>query len=325
MILILADAFDAHADSVERHLKELGTRHFRLNLDVDSLRFSHIHFNGSTWRIEQNGCRVDSGEISCVWPRALTVTLNLEQRNIKEENSFHLWRSEWNRCLYGMYSYLNDVFWMNSISKSSLSDNKFNQMRSARRHGFMIPDFISSNCPGELRDFARKYGEVALKFMSQEIYRGEDGVYSGIYVNRLTEKDLDAFGDVEENPVTLQRYINKSYEVRYTYVDGVHMVCRIDSQKSSRASVDWRRYDIANTPHSVINPPEEIKLKVKGFMESVGLTYGALDFIVDQRGGWWYLEVNSAGQWLWIEDLVALPISATIARSLANRAKGEIE
>jgi hypothetical protein len=37
---------------------------------------------------------------------------------------------------------------------------------------------------------------------------------------------------------------------------------------------------------------------------------------VTPSGEWYFLEVNSMGQWLWIEDLTGLPITATLADSL---------
>jgi glutathione synthase/RimK-type ligase-like ATP-grasp enzyme len=324
MILILADSFDAHADVVEQHLKASSAVYFRLNLDVHSLQKSHLHFDGEHWRLEQDGSTVISALIQCVWPRRLTVSLSLEQQTTIESSAFRLWRSEWNRSLYGFYSSLRDTNWMNGIAQSSLAENKFFQMQKAKQHGFCVPDTISSNYKNELISFAERHKFVAVKFMSQDIYLMEDGSYSGIYVNRVKPEDLVEFNDFEENPIVLQKYIEKSYEVRHTFVSGSHFSCKIDSQMSNRASIDWRRYDIPNTPHSSIDAPKDILRKVESLMDDLGLSYGAFDFIVDTHDQWWYLEVNSAGQWLWIEDLADMPISAAIAQSLMARASREV-
>jgi glutathione synthase/RimK-type ligase-like ATP-grasp enzyme len=152
--------------------------------------------------------------------------------------------------------------------------------------------------------------------MTQDIFKAADGGYSGIYVNKISPDDLDNFMPDSENPITLQRYIEKDFEVRNTFVSGINFTCKIESQRSNRANVDWRRYDVANTPHSEISLPNEIDMQVSSIMARLGLSYGAFDFIVDKDGKWWYLEVNSAGQWLWIEDLLNLPISEKIASSL---------
>ena len=318
MILIVADVFDTHANIVEEHLRELGARVFRLNLDVCSLESTIIHHEYGDWSIQQGQFQFRASEIRSVWPRRLTVSLTLEQQTEQETNSFRLWRSEWNRCLYGLYAFLRNVFWMNPIYKSSLADNKYFQFDIARSVGFNVPDFISSNDAGKLREFASD-GAVAIKFMTQDIFKAESGEFHGIYVNKISVKDLDDFGNQSENPITLQKYIEKDFEVRHTFVSGNHYSCKIESQKSSRANVDWRRYDVARTPHSIIYPPNQILMQIESIMDRLGLSYGAFDFIVDKAGCWWYLEVNSAGQWLWIEDLLGLPISRSIAEALVDK------
>ncbi|WP_336485570.1 MvdC/MvdD family ATP grasp protein [Methylobacterium nigriterrae] len=319
MILIIADKFDAHADAVQHHLSIRNSKFFRLNLDIASLMLSYVYIDENQWTISQNNEEIHLSDISCVWGRRLTVSLDLEKQSVAEEPDFRLWRSEWNRCLYGVYAYLRERFWLNPIGNASLMDNKFFQMKAARAAGFQIPEFISSNKKAELLSFARDHKYVALKFMSQEIYKMPDGSYSGLYVNKISAKELESFSDVNENPVTLQRYIEKNFEVRHTFIDGSHFSCKIDSQKSNRANVDWRRYDIPFTPHEQIIAPRCITNCIEKLMKENNLRYGAFDFIVDSDNNWWYLEVNTAGQWLWIEDLAGMPISARIAEALSAR------
>jgi len=158
--------------------------------------------------------------------------------------------------------------------------------------------------------------------LHQGFYLDSDGKNKGMYVNKVTETDLLEFGEIGENPITLQRYIDKSYEVRYTVVGDDHHVCRIDSQQSSRANIDWRRYDLANTPHSLLDPPNNIKRMVTSMMEDLDLEYGALDFIVSPDEEWVFLEVNSMGQWLWIENLTGTGISRSISNWLVKNMEG---
>lgn len=321
MILIITDRFDTHADAVIKKLKQLGASYFRLNLDVDELKRTTITYKNDQWTILQRETCLSSSTIACVWPRRLTVSLTLEQQAI-QENSFKLWRAEWNRSLYGLYSSLRESFWMNPIAESSLMDNKFLQLKKASAIGFNVPRFITSNSKSDLIEFAKR-NLCALKFMSQDIYAMPDGSFSGIYVNKITLEDLQEFGGTFENPVTLQEYIEKAYEVRYTYVGGEHFACKIDSQSSTLANIDWRRYDVANTPHYPITPPKDIKILVEKLMKEARLHYGAFDFIVDRENKWWYLEVNTAGQWLWIEDLTGLGISEKIASFLTKHGAAE--
>ena len=53
-------------------------------------------------------------------------------------------------------------------------------------------------------------------------------------------------------------------------------------------------------------------------MSEFNLNYGALDFIVTPNDEWYFLELNSMGQFLWIEDLTGLDISKSIATWLIS-------
>lgn len=322
MILILSDQYDVHADKVIEELEKMGTLYYRLNLDVESLRKTKItyDFYSNNWRVNNGIYEMNSDEIRCVWLRRAFVELTLEE-TYEQDVSFRIWKNEWNKTLLGLYLDLKHAKWMNDIRKTYQAENKYLQMKKARDIGFYFPTTLISNVKEELIEFAEKKAKVVLKLMAQEFYRTEDQQYKGIYVNIVTVDDLCKFNSHSENPIVLQEYVNKKYEARYMYIGGEHFVCKIDSQKSSVANVDWRRYDIPNTPHTVITPPEEIRQKVEVLVRALGLEYAAIDFIIDPSDRWYFLEVNSMGQWLWIEDLTGLRISYSIAKWLSINAQ----
>jgi D-alanine-D-alanine ligase-like ATP-grasp enzyme len=51
-----------------------------------------------------------------------------------------------------------------------------------------------------------------------------------------------------------------------------------------------------------------------------GLHYGAADLAVDRDGEYVFFEVNPAGEWLWLEQLLAIGIPDAIADLLLGRA-----
>lgn len=307
MVLILSDQFDVHADVVIQKLRKQSIPFFRFDLNVDALRNSMITFHNGVWHIKQNG-EVYSKDIRCVWCRRPFVELTLEEQQI-EDVDFKIWKAEWNKTLLGLYNTLKYVTWLNPLRKAYKGENKYYQMDLANEVGFELPATIVSNDRNELLRFTQKYSGAILKLMSQEIYADGDDCFLGFYTNRITIDDLGSFGEESENPVVLQQYIEKKYEVRYTVVGDMHYVCCIDSQKSQLARNDWRRYDIPNTPHYPIEPPREIREKVTSFMNMLQLEFGAIDFIVTPDERWIFLEINCLGQWLWIEQLTGLPIS----------------
>ena len=109
--------------------------------------------------------------------------------------------------------------------------------------------------------------------------RDDDGSmeeFARITTPFVKNKTKGEIKEKEENPITLQEYINKKYEVRYTVVGNQHLACKIDSQMSQRANIDWRRYDLKNTPHYAIDIPSEIVSVVILLSNIAPTTPGAL-------------------------------------------------
>lgn len=309
MILVLTDQFDVHADKVVMKIQEAGSATFRLNIDIEALNATTVHFDGNSMVIAQGGATISTEAIRTIWMRRSYVEIPFEMQS--DAVSQRIWKGEWNKFLSGLLYLLRNARWMNDPRRAFPAENKYLQMAQARSLGFLVPSTIVSNDITKLTSFVAA-GPAIAKMMSQQLFRTEDGV-KGIYANLISVEDLSTFRPSGENPLFIQQYVEKDHEVRYTVVGGEHFACRIDSQASDATRVDWRRYDLPRTPHSAIKPPIEVRRRVDALMGALGLVYGALDFVVAPDGRWYFLEVNPMGQWLWIEDLAGLPISDAIA------------
>jgi glutathione synthase/RimK-type ligase-like ATP-grasp enzyme len=316
MVLIFTDKFDVHADVVIEKLKMDNVPYYRFNLDVQSLKNAFISFKNGEWIIKSEAGEISTNRVSCVWCRKAFVELTLQEKR-ETSADFKIWKNEWNKTLLGLHNSLKQLPWLNPLRKAYKGENKYYQIEVAKDIGFEMPDTLISNEKHELLQFMDRHKKCLFKLMAQDFYEvGNE--FKGLYTNVITKTDLEKFSEVGENPLVLQEYITKQFEVRYTVVGKEHFVCKIESQKSEKANEDWRRYDIAHTPHSIIEPPTEIKEKVNRLMEILGLEYGALDFIVTPDDKWIFLEINCMGQYLWIEELTGLQISNAIVGWLKN-------
>jgi glutathione synthase/RimK-type ligase-like ATP-grasp enzyme len=314
-ILIIADIADTHADAVENVIKAKNQFTYRLNLDRETLLKTFLSYRDNNATISTYQGDITTSDIGSIWVRKAFVELSLEERESETVDEI-IWRNEWNRSLLGLYHALSQNPWISPLPLAIRAENKLYQWSLAREVGLKLPPTLTSNVKQELEDFCNLYdGQVAFKLLHQDIYRSHHKVV-GFYTNKITLHDLAQFTKTGENPITVQQYIEKDYEVRWTIVGNQHFLCRIESQLSDSAKIDWRRYDLPKTPHYSMEPPEFLKLQVEKLMELLGLAYGALDFVVTPSGEWYFLEVNSMGQWLWIEDLTGLPITAALADSL---------
>jgi glutathione synthase/RimK-type ligase-like ATP-grasp enzyme len=118
----------------------------------------------------------------------------------------------------------------------------------------------------------------------------------------------------------IQEWIPKDYEVRVTMVGRTPFAAAIFAG-SDAARVDWRA-DYPSLTYKQIEPPPEVTAGMIRYLRTLGLNYGAFDFIVEPDGSWRALECNPAGQWLWLEHQVGLPIAAALAKLLAEGGTG---
>jgi glutathione synthase/RimK-type ligase-like ATP-grasp enzyme len=69
--------------------------------------------------------------------------------------------------------------------------------------------------------------------------------------------------------------------------------------------------------------PEQIEEKLLHFMQKLNLIYGAIDMRLTPDGKYVFLEVNTAGQWLFMEEPTGLLITKAIADWLADSVEKE--
>lgn len=197
--------------------------------------------------------------------------------------------------------------------KTQFASNKIWQLRCAESVGFRIPQTLLTNSPASLIDFSRSHPSVVYKTMKQPFFESEEGEGARIiYTSRVPDSILANESAVKMVPSLYQEEVPKLHEVRATVVGSRVFACQIESQQSTRTNVDWRRYDFANTPHTVCDLSQSENSRVLNLMEALGLNFGCIDMIRHPDGDLVFLEVNVNGQWLWIEELTGMKISAAI-------------
>ena len=64
--------------------------------------------------------------------------------------------------------------------------------------------------------------------------------------------------------------------------------------------------------------PDREQAGLRRLMEDLGLAFAAIDFRRDADGRWWFLDLNPAGQWRFVERRTLQPITAALAALLAR-------
>ncbi len=229
-----------------------------------------------------------------------------EKKYIATQRSIHV-----NSCI----KYLAKVIpTINTPESNNACLSKILQIDVAQKVGLKVPNSF----------FGGSFEKCNINIEEQLCIKPLEGVHLkegqksfAHYAEILEDKTNEALKTLEFCPAIIQNYIPKAYELRITVVGNKIFSCKIESQKSKIGNIDWRHHDWENTPHYKVEIPLGIENKILSLMEKLDLSYGAIDMIFDGKD-YFFLEINSMGQWLWIEDFTEMPISKSIAELLCD-------
>jgi glutathione synthase/RimK-type ligase-like ATP-grasp enzyme len=218
--------------------------------------------------------------------------------------------NEAHEAVAGLWQTL-DVFWMNHPTRDEVAARKAYQLKVAVASGLEIPRTLISNDPDEVRRYLDERG-------SQEtIYKSFSATELEWRETRLVGTDeLTVLDQVRHAPVIFQEYVPAVVDLRVTVVGDDIFAAGIHSQ-DTRYRVDFR-IDMNRASIEAHSLPGDVESCVRDLIRRLGLVYGAIDMRLTPDGRYVFLEVNPAGQWLFIEGRTGQPITAAVARTLAH-------
>lgn len=208
-----------------------------------------------------------------------------------------------------------NVFWVNHPHRHAQANSKPAQLFVAQQVGLEIPPTVITNDPEQARGIiAQPEGRTIYKAMSQNLSLKQG---KALFTGLVTGAEMARLDLIRVSPGIFQKFVPKAYELRVTIVGSRIFTGKINSQTRAETQVDWRHrpFDIEETPADL---PSDIVSKIHAFMDVFGLAYGAFDFIVTPAGHHVFLEVNPAGQYMWVETTTRLPITRALADLLSE-------
>ncbi len=213
--------------------------------------------------------------------------------------------------LEGLYLTL-DCKWINPMFSTYIAEKKIYQLSMAKGIGFKIPDTITSNNPREILTFIKQNGNCIIKPICHGLQITKNGAYS-IYTSEI--KDLSWLENemLFESPVLIQEKINKYRDIRATVIGKQIFSVEIETDDVDR--IDWRKPNLKKE-YKVHKLPEYIEMLMLKLHDKLNLVYSAFDFVLTPEGEYYFLETNPAGEWVWLERELNLPISNAIIQEL---------
>ena len=269
----------------------------------------------ATLTIEQSGCcspaielrpsegdAVDLTAARSVWWRRPQIA---DTSAVTDVDARIFAAGEWHEAVTGAWNLLTAA-WMNPPAADEIASHKAYQLRVATEVGLRVPRTLMTSDPARAREFiqARALGQTVFKTFSctHQVWRETRPVRSDEMLN------LDT---VRLAPVIFQEYIAADRDVRVTVVGDQIFAAAINS-----ADADYRydfRMVLGQAKVEAIDLPARLAETIRRFIRRLGLIYGAIDLRRTPDGEYVFLEINTAGEFLFIEERTALPITAAVA------------
>jgi ATP-grasp ribosomal peptide maturase len=314
-VLILAREFDPTTDRMVTALAERGVEFYRVNTAWFPTKMQvSVALHDHQWRgalITPRG-RLDLDQVHAVWYRSPEAYLMPPQLSQAEAHHARV------EAKYGLGEVLASlpVLWCNHPGRVADAAYKPVQLARASLAGLTVPDTLITNEPDAVRKFAAE-GPMVTKLIGGMAIN-EDGVHKNVYTRRVSNDDLTDLRGIEHTAHLFQRWVPKQRECRVIVI-GEHITAATISAGSPAAYVDYRT-DYGSVSYDLVTPPDQVTTGIRLLMDSFGLVYGALDFVITPDDQWVFLEINPTGMFGFIENATHASLTARLADLLTEAA-----
>lgn len=309
MILVLATPRDEHAQTVLVELSKMGAQARLIDLSEFPQRMALAmrYSNGGhrfSFGCDQSGLDLD--DCGAIWwrrPQSSEISPDIARMSHR-----HFALTECTEALTGLWHAL-DAFWINEPARDMVAHRKSFQLRVAQEVGLEVPDTLITNCPSEAHAYISRRGS------DRVIYKAFSGTEQEWRETRVVKDDeLALIDNVRYAPVIFQEYVDADVDLRITVIGDEVFPAAIHSRESAY-KFDFRM-DMGNARVEATELPDDVERKLLMLMKRLGLVYGAIDMRRTADGRHVFLEINPAGQWLFIEHQTRQPIASSLARLL---------
>lgn len=277
-LLIITNSYDVTTDLLLDRLPE--GHAFRFNFDqVDRYK---IRFDPSGFRITApDGRTVQSKMVSkAYWRKPFSAEPDVPALGAAHQYAIAEWR-----------------YLLNEIVNLLWSDGKFvlAEPFAERRTGkllqllraegvFRVPpyEFVSND--------AAVATEAVVKSFSNDPIDGKV-----LYTTKVHTCEVD-----QHYPWFFQEYVSAAFDVTAVYVRGKVFAFKLH-RDFLEESPDWRRYITPQQRWTPTALPEDLLRAVSVYMDDLKLSFGRLDFLLDDEQRYWFCEVNPNGQFAWLD------------------------
>lgn len=256
-----------------------------------------------------DGQTVDVRTLNAQWYRRTSVKQTLPD-GADDTYELHIYRSI-ERVLEGILLNEFQGRWVSHPTATRLAENKLVQLRAAERAGLRIPATLVSQDPAQIRSFCSAHPGAILKPVATP--RGVEFASTAVVSQELLDRD-DVLALV---PSIYQEYVPGERHLRISVVGD-----RCDGALIETDTLDWR-IDL-NVPFSPYPLDSDLEQRLRGALRELGLVMGIFDVKLTDNDEPVFLEVNSQGQFLFVEALCDIRLADHFAAFLVDQAMQDL-
>ncbi len=320
MILILSNDGDLSCDLVQTWLNHLNYPWKRINaFDIINNRIIISLDSHGCLDISVDGHHLDTNRVGAVWYRKFGFFRSskifqklLDSKKMSEDQLANIIK-ELSRVRDIIIYNFKHKNWLTSPFKANL--NKFQVLAHAASVGLKIP---SSKIVNTKQDIIGQGRIISKSIFDPIIASWGESARCMMYTTPVTATDIECLPD-RFLPSLIQTEIIKRYEVRAFYLLGEVFPMAIFSQADEQTKYDFRCYNWDRPNRTVpIKLPKEIICKLNTLMDKIELNCGSIDLIVDEKGDYYFLEVNPTGQFGMVDFPCNYNLHKRVAEVLIN-------
>lgn len=259
--------------------------------------------------------RIKLADIGAAWYWRPIISSNTVDSLAKQ----HIER-EMRKTFQGIWENIENKRWLNSPLIIRRTQNKLMQLPLANHVGLKVIPTIATNSWAFLEK--TNYENLIIKMPGLGVV--SEGTPSHVlYSTVINKSDFAGLYRISPLPGMYQPFLSKKKEWRVTIVGDKVFSAAIYTDKNSKD--DWRVHSHSKEAVRFVAEdfPAEIAEKCKKLLQNLGLRYGAFDFIETEDDKLYFVEVNTNGQFLWLEKELGFPISDAIADELISIANAK--
>lgn len=203
------------------------------------------------------------------------------------------------------------VRWLTELDALVNAENKVVQCAAATALGIATPETIVTNDPAELKEALPE--EFVVKPLGPgHFYEGDEALVVYSTLLRHDAPELEALGAA---PFIAQRKLNARRHLRVVTVRDCLWAASIEG---ADWPLDWREAAAAHSAFVPTEPPREVAEGSLALANQLRLGYSSQDWLLC-NDACYVIDVNPAGQWLFLPEPIAGLVSKAIAAWLGIR------